>query len=85
MGEGGLEHSSIFIRDYYLQFTNFLSLSGKESVIASPVFPVYTLRKKGKIKSESVLEDSHDRGIENAFGVVIAGMALRKNRKVKTF
>ena len=29
---------SIFIRDYYLQYTNFLSLSDKESVIVSPCY-----------------------------------------------
>ena len=29
--------ASIFIRDYYLQYTNFLGVSDKESVIVSPV------------------------------------------------
>ena len=38
--------ASIFIRDYYLQYTNFLRLSNKESVIVSPVITVHTLRKK---------------------------------------
>ena len=36
----------IFIRDYYLQYINFLSLSDKESVIVSPALTVYALRKK---------------------------------------
>ena len=34
--------ASIFIRDYYLQYTDFLSLSNKESVIVSPIITVYT-------------------------------------------
>ena len=38
--------ASIFIRDYYLQYTNFLRLSDKESVIVSPVITVHTLKKK---------------------------------------
>ena len=38
--------ASIFIRDYYLQYTNFLSLIDKESVTVSSVFTVHTLRKK---------------------------------------
>ena len=33
---------SIFIKDYYLQYTNFLILSDKESVIVSPVITVHT-------------------------------------------
>ena len=36
---------------YYLQYTNFLSLSNKESVIVSPVITVHTLRKKGEIQN----------------------------------
>ena len=38
--------ATIFIKDYYLQYTNFLSLSDKKSVIVSPVITVHTLRKK---------------------------------------
>ena len=38
--------ASIFIGDYYLQYTNFLSLSNKESVIVSPVITVHTLGKE---------------------------------------
>ena len=38
--------ASIFIRDYYLQYTNFLSLSDKESVIVSPVITAITFKKK---------------------------------------
>ena len=44
-----------FIRDYYLQYTNFLSLSNKESATVSPVITVHTLRKNGGIKTVSVL------------------------------
>ena len=44
--------ASIFIKDYHLQYTNFLSLSNKESVT---VIPVYTLKKKKEIKPVSVL------------------------------
>ena len=47
--------ASIFVRDNYLQYTNFLSLSDKGSVIVIPVIPVYTLRKKIEIKTVSVL------------------------------
>ena len=48
--------ASIFIRDNYLQYTNFVSLSEKESVIVNPVISVYTLRKKTKLKTVSVLK-----------------------------
>ena len=41
----------MFIRDYYLQYTNFMELSDKESVIVSPVITAYALRKKGGIKN----------------------------------
>ena len=34
--------ASIFVGDYYLQYTNFLSLSNKESVIVSPVITAHT-------------------------------------------
>ena len=47
--------ASIFIRDYYLQYTNFLSLSDKESVILSPVYSDFTLTKKREVKTASVL------------------------------
>ena len=39
----------------HLQYTNFLSLSNKESVIVSLVITVHTLKKKGEIKTVSVL------------------------------
>ena len=42
--------ASILIRDYYLQYTNFLSLSDKGSMIVNPVTTVHTLRRKGEIK-----------------------------------
>ena len=41
--------ANVFIRDYSLQYTNFLSLSDKESVIGSPVITAHTLRKKWEI------------------------------------
>ena len=47
--------ASIFIRDYYPQYTNFLSLSNKESVIVSPIITVHTLRKSGEIQTMSVV------------------------------
>ena len=47
--------ASIFIRDCYLQYTNFISLNDKESVIVSPVITVHTLRKKGEMKTVSDL------------------------------
>ena len=43
--------ASIFIGDYYLQYTKFLSLSNKESVIVNPDTTVHTLTKKGEIKT----------------------------------
>ena len=39
----------------HLQYINFLSLSDEESVIASPVTTVHTLRWKGESKTVSVL------------------------------
>ena len=48
--------ASIFIRDYYLQCTKFVSLSDKESMIKIPVIPVYILKKKKQIKIVSVLK-----------------------------
>ena len=43
--------AKFFIRDYYLECTNFLSLRDKESVIVSPVITVLTLRKRGEIQN----------------------------------
>ena len=51
--------ASIFIRNYYLQYTNFLSLSDKETVIVSPVITFHTLRKKGEIETVSFLTRPH--------------------------
>ena len=47
--------ASFFIRANYLQYTNFLRLSDKESVTVSPVIPVYGSRKKTEIKTVSVI------------------------------
>ena len=47
--------ASIFIRDYYLQYTNFLSLSDKGSMIVNPVTTVHTLRRKGEVKTVPVI------------------------------
>ena len=47
--------TSIFIRDYYMQYTNFLSQSDKKSVIVNPAFLDHASRKKGEIKTVSVL------------------------------
>ena len=46
---------TIFIRDYYLQYTSFFTLSNKESVILSPVIIVRTLRRKVEIKKVAAL------------------------------
>ena len=51
--------ADIFIRDYYLQYTNFLSLSNKESLIVSPAITIHTLMKKRKIKARSFLTRLH--------------------------
>ena len=42
MKEGGLKGLP------HLQYTNFLSLINKESMIVSPVIAAYTLRKEGR-------------------------------------
>ena len=41
--------ATIFIRDYYLQYTNFMSLINKDLVIMSPVISVYAFRDKNSI------------------------------------
>ena len=46
--------ANIFIRD--LQYTNFLSLSDKESVNKNPAVTVHTLGKKGEIKTRLFLK-----------------------------
>ena len=43
--------TNIFIRDYYVKYNHFLSLSDKEPVTVSVVITVQTLRKKGEIKN----------------------------------
>ena len=50
--DGMVCHSiaSIFMRDYYLQYTNFLSLNNKESTV-DPDSTVHTLGKKEEIKT----------------------------------
>ena len=45
--------SSIFIRGYYLQCTNFLSLRDKESVIASTATPVHLSGRQEEAKTVS--------------------------------
>ena len=39
------------MRHYYLQYTNFLSLSNKESVIVNPDTTAHTFAKKELIKT----------------------------------
>ena len=46
---------SIFLRDYYLQYTNFLRLSDKESITVTTVISVHTSEKQEEIKTVSVL------------------------------
>ena len=45
----------IFPREYYLQQTNFLSLSNNESVTVSAVIHVHTSDNQEEIKTVSVL------------------------------
>ena len=47
--------ASIYIRDNYLQYTNFPSQNDKKQVVASPVISVHILRKKEEIERVSVL------------------------------
>ena len=49
----GIRTSNIFVRGYYLQYTNFPSLSDKESV--SSLIPVHGSGKQGGIKAMPVL------------------------------
>ena len=56
MRKGGIEWfpipmANIYIRDYYLHYTNFLKLSIKKSVIVNLVITDHTLRKKGEIQT----------------------------------
>ena len=48
-------YHSDFLRSYYLQSTNFRTLSNKESVFGRPVITVHTLRKKREINTVFVL------------------------------
>ena len=47
--------ASIFIRNHYLQYISFLTLSNKKSGIVSPIITVCTWRKKREIKIVSIL------------------------------
>ena len=49
---------SIFLRKYYLQYTNFLRMNDKESVNVSSVIPVYALEKQEQIKTVSLFKPS---------------------------
>ena len=46
---------NVLLREYYLQYTNFLNLSNKELEVISAVIPVHTSDKQEEIKSLSVL------------------------------
>ena len=46
--------ASIFIRGYYLRYTNFLNLSDREFVFLSVFISLHTLVKQGDIKAASV-------------------------------
>ena len=48
----------IFLRKYYLQYTNFLRMNDKESVNVSSVIPVYALEKQEQIKTVSLFKSS---------------------------
>ena len=47
--------TNVFVRGYYLQYTNFLSLNNKESVIVSAVIRVHASGKQEEIKAVPVL------------------------------
>ena len=51
-----IQIASIIFRDYCLQYTNFLSLSDKESVIVSTMISVRTSGKHGEIKAVLVVK-----------------------------
>ena len=46
---------NVLLREYYLQYTNFLNLSNKELEIVNAVIPVHTSDNQEEIKSLSVL------------------------------
>ena len=46
---------SIFLREYYLQYTNFLRLSDKKSAIVSAGIPAHTSVKQEEIKTVSLV------------------------------
>ena len=46
---------STFLEDFYLAYTNFLSLSDKKSVILSIAIDIHATGKQGKIKAVPVL------------------------------
>ena len=46
---------SIFLREYYLQYTNFLRLSDNKSVIVSAGIPAHTSVKQEEIKTVSLV------------------------------
>ena len=100
MGESGLDDLSFWSQasspEATIQYTNFLSLSDKELVIVSPIFPVHTSRKEREIKTKPIVKrlpcslvPRHSLywlngwGNENALVVGIVGMAVRKNREAK--
>ena len=45
--------TNFFLREFYLQYTNFLSLTDKESVIVSAVIPAHNTEKQEEIKTVS--------------------------------
>ena len=46
---------STFLENFYLAFTNFLSLSDKKSVVLSIAIDIHATGKQGKIKAVPVL------------------------------
>ena len=47
--------TSNFLRDCFLQYTKFLTLSDKESAIVSALIPVHASEKQGEIKVVPIL------------------------------
>ena len=86
---------NVLLREYYLQYTNFLNLSNKELEIVNAVIPVHTSDNQEEIKSLSVLTRLlcsvvcrcssnwlNGWGRENILQEIV-GMPVSKNRELK--
>ena len=86
---------NVLLREYYLQYTNFLNLSNKELEIVNAFIPVHTSDNQEEIKSLSVLTRLlcsvvsrcssnwlNGWGRENILQEIV-GMPVSKNRELK--